>query len=313
MSRPQRVRVYAPGSIGNVGPGLDVLGLAVAGAGDTLIAERTDEGRIVVDDAGHPDLPTDPGRHTSALAAAAVLRLAGARGVGLRLRLTKGLPLSGGQGGSATSAVVGAVAANALLGAPLDTRALITACLEAEAIVAGRHADNIAPSLVGGMVLIRTLDPAPEIVQLPLPDGLTVVLAHPAMRLSTKEARRVLPTSLPLGLALTQAGSIAAMVAACYTGDLALLGRALEDRIAEPARAPLLPGFLDAKHAALAAGAVGGSISGAGPTSFALCADAVIGARVAEAMRLAYEHAGLAASVRVATPDRTGAVTEILA
>jgi len=313
MSRPQRVRVYAPGSIGNVGPGLDVLGLAVAGAGDTLIAERTDEGRIVVDAAGHPDLPTDPGRHTSALAAAAVLRLAGASGVGLRLRVTKGLPLSGGQGGSATSAVVGAVAANALLGAPLDTPALITACLEAEATVAGRHADNIAPSLVGGMVLIRTLDPTPEIVQLPLPDGLTIVLAHPAMRLSTKEARRVLPTSLPLGLALTQAGSIAAMVAACYTGDLALLGRALEDRIAEPARAPLLPGFLDAKHAALAAGAVGGSISGAGPTSFALCADAAIGARVGEAMRLAYEQAGIAATVRVATPDLTGAVTEILA
>lgn len=313
MSAPTQVRVYAPGSIGNVGPGLDVLGLAVAGAGDTLDARRTDDGCIVVEEAGHPDLPTASAKHTSAIAAGAVLRLAGAAGVGLRLRLTKGLPLSGGQGGSATSAVVGAVAANALLGSPLGLPALVRACLEAEATVAGRHADNIAPSLIGGLVLVRALDPELDLVRLPLPAGLTIVLAHPAQRLSTKAARGVLPQTVPLALALLQAGNIAAMVAACASGDLALLGRAMDDQIAEPARAALLPGFASAKHAALSAGAVGGSISGAGPTSFALCADAVIGARVAAAMQAAYAAAGLDAAVRVAAPDHVGASTEVIA
>lgn len=313
MSAPRMVRTYAPGSIGNVGPGLDVLGLAVAGAGDTLEAERTDDGVIIVEAAGHPELPTDPARHTSALAAAAVLRLAGASHVGLRLRLTKGLPLSGGQGGSAASGVVGAVAANELLGRPLDVAALITACLEAEATVAGRHADNIAPSLMGGFVLVRALDPVPDCIRLPLPDGLTIVLAHPAQRLATREARGVLPREIPLGVALAQAGNIAAMVAAAASGDLALLSRALDDRIAEPARAPLVPGFPSAKRAALTAGALGSSISGAGPTAFALCADAQIGARVGEAMQAAYAAEGIAATVRVAPPDLRGAVTEVLA
>lgn len=313
MSAPVRVRVYAPGSIGNVGPGLDVLGLAVHGAGDTLEAERTADGRIVVEDAGHPDLPTDPAKHTSALAAAAVRRLAGRPEVGFRLRLRKGLPLSGGQGGSATSGVVGAVAANALLGDPLGTADVVRACLDAEATVAGRHADNIAPSLLGGFVLVRALDPEPDLVRLPLPDALRIVMAHPAQRLATREARGVLPAQVPLGTALQQAANIAGMVAAAFSGDLALLGRALDDRLAEPARARLLPGFPEAKAAALAAGALGASISGAGPTAFALCADAATAEAVAAAMAAAYRAVGVTAAVRVAAPDLQGAVTEVLA
>lgn len=313
MSAPQRVRVYAPGSIGNVGPGLDVLGLAVHGAGDTLEAVRTDDGEIRVEDPGHPDLPTHPAKHTSALAAAAVRRLAGRPEVGFRLRLTKGLPLSGGQGGSATSGVVGAVAANALLGHPLDTAGLVTACLEAESTVAGRHADNIAPSLLGGFVLVRALDPVPDLVQLPLPESLRIVLAHPSQRLATREARSVLPAQIPLATALQQAANIAGMVAAAFSGDLALLGRSLDDLLAEPARARLLPGFAEAKAAALAAGAVGASISGAGPTAFALCADTATAEAVAVAMAAAYQTAGLSATVRVAAPDLHGAVTEVLA
>lgn len=311
MSAPRRVRVYVPGSIGNVGPGLDVLGLAFAGAGDTLIATRRDAPGIVVEAAGHADLPTDPRKHTSAVAARAVLDRAGAADVGLSLALVKGLPLAGGQGGSAASGVAGAVAANALLGAPLDAAGLIAASLEAEATVAGRHADNIAPSLLGGMILVRSLDPV-DVISVPLPEGLCIVLAHPDQRLNTREARSVLPRELPLGLALVQAGNIAAMVAACYANDLALLGRALDDRIAEPPRAALLPGFAAAKAAALAAGALGASISGAGPTSFALCADQAIGTRVGEAMRAAYAAAGVTATIRVTEPDRRGAVTEIL-
>ncbi|HEU5171822.1 MAG TPA: hypothetical protein VFU46_14840, partial [Gemmatimonadales bacterium] len=216
MSRPPtpaRVRAFAPGSVGNVGPGLDILGLAVAGAGDEVLVERIEGGTIVLRDAGHPDLPADPARNTAALAAGGVLQRAGAGRVGLAVSVRKGLPLSGGQGGSAASAVAAAVAANHLLGDPLDRGSLLTACLAAEERVAGRHADNVAPSLLGGMVLVRALEP-PDVVCLPVPLDLRVVLAHPDQRLPTRDARAVLPRQVPTELALYQAAQVAAMVAA---------------------------------------------------------------------------------------------------
>ena len=301
-----RVTAFAPGSIGNVGPGLDILGLAVAGAGDEVTAERVPGDTITLRDAGHPDLPTDPGRNTAALAAREVLRRAGAGGVGLALTVRKGLPLSGGQGGSAASAVAGAVAVNHLLGVPLDRDALLAACLEAEAAVAGRHPDNVAPSLLGGIVLVRATDP-PDVVLLPVPPDLRVVLAHPDQRLRTRDARAVLPADVPLATALHQAAQVAAMVAALAAGDYALLGRALDDRIAEPARAPLLPGFAEAKAAALAAGALGASISGSGPTAFALARGDASARMAGAAMQAAYAGLGITATVRVADVDRQGA------
>lgn len=309
-----RVVVSAPGGIGNLGPGLDVLGCAVAGLRDEVTAEWSDAPGVTLLDPGHPDLPTDPARHTSAIAASAVLDLARRRGDqlsprGIALRVRKQLPLSGGQGGSAASAVAGAVAANALLESPLDLTALLECCLLAEETVAGRHLDNIAPSLLGGIVLVRSVDPI-DVVSVPVPHGLGVVLAHPAQRLRTSDARGVLPASLPRAVALHQMAQVAAVVAACYANDLALLGRSIDDRIAEPARAPLLPGFLAAKAAAMTAGALGASISGAGPTAFALVADDDVAARVAVAMREAYERAGVDCSVRVTHVDPNGAVVK---
>jgi len=311
-----RVRAVAPGSVGNVGPGLDVLGLAVAGAGDAVVAERRPRTGIELVDAGHPDLPTDPARHASAIAALEVLRRAGAGDVGLALTVAKGLPLAGGQGGSAASAVAGAAAANALLGGPLDAGALLAACLAAEEAVAGRHLDNIAPSLLGGLVLVRSLDPI-TVTRLPLPatiaDELAVVLVHPAQRLRTAEGRAALPASVPREVALAQAAQVAALVAALVAGDWALLAGAVEDRIAEPARAPLLPGFVEAKAAALAAGALGSSISGSGPTAFALARGRAAGERVAAAMVAAYAARGVASTARVTAPDLVGVRIEHLA
>ncbi len=314
-SLPTRVAATAPGSIGNVGPGLDVLGCTLAGLRDGVTAEWSSaRDGVHLLDAGHPDLPTNPQRHTAALAAAAVLQVARARGVsipygGLGLTARKELPLSGGQGGSAASAVAGAVATNALLGSPLDTHALLECCLVAEEAVAGRHLDNIAPALLGGIILVRSLAPI-DLVQLPVPHGLRIVLAHPAQRLSTSESRRALPSHVPRGVVTAQLAQVAAMVAACYRDDLALFGRALDDRIAEPARAPLVPGFIDAKRAALAAGALGASISGAGPTAFAIVGDELTGAAVASAMQAAYERAGLACDTRITEIDLQGAVVE---
>ena len=304
-----RVTAFAPGGVGNVGPGLDILGLALTGPGDTVTAEWADLPGIQILNPGHPELPRDPGRHTAGFAARVVLEQADnqrRRAAGIALRVRKGLPLSGGQGGSAASAVAGAVAVNALLGNPFDRDALVSACLAAEESVSGRHADNIAPSLLGGIVLIRSLEPL-DLVQLPVPEDLCVVVARPDQRLRTAESRSVLPPTVSLAVALHQAAQVGAMVAALATGDYALLGRAIDDRIAEPARAALLPGFREAKEAALAAGAVGSSISGAGPTVFALVQGLDSGQRVASAMAAAYAGLGHPSEVRVAQIDRRGA------
>lgn len=306
MSESTRITASAPGGIGNLGPALDVLGCAIAGARDEVSVARRDEPGVEVADAGHTDLPRDAARHTGALAAAAVLRRAGAKH-GLTLWCRKGLPLSGGQGGSAASAVAGAVATNALLGNPLGTDALLASCLDAESAVAGRHLDNIAASLLGGIVLVRTLDPI-DVIKLPVPTGLILVLAHPAQRLTTVDSRRALPEQVPRADVIQQIGNAGAMVAACYTGDVALFGRAVDDRIAEPARARLLPGFLVAKRAALDAGALGVSISGAGPSAFAVVSDDKTAHAVAVAMRDAYVAAGLECATRVTRVDREGAV-----
>jgi homoserine kinase len=305
----QSATAFAPGGVGNVGPGLDILGLALAGLGDTVRAEWSGTRGIQIRDAGHPELPSDASRHTSGVAARAVLDRVGEKRYlerGIALTVRKGLPLSGGQGGSAASAVAGAVAVNALLGSPLDRYALVSASLAAEESVSGRHADNIAPSLLGGIVLIRSLEPL-DLVELPVPDELWVVVARPDQRMRTAEARAVLPTEISRAVALHQAAQVGAIIAALAMGDYALLGRAIDDRIAEPARAGLLPGFREAKQAALAAGALGSSISGSGPTAFALVRGHETGARVANAMAAAYAACGRRSEVRVARIDREGA------
>ena len=305
----QSATAFAPGGVGNIGPGLDILGLALAGQGDTVRAEWTDRPGVEIRNPGHRDLPTSADRHTAGLAARVVIERAGdsrTRTRGVALTVEKGLPLSGGQGGSAASAVAGAVAVNWLLGSPLDRLALISAALEAEESVSGRHADNIVPSLLGGIVLIRSLDPL-DLVALPVPDELLVVVARPDQQMRTADARSVLPAQVSRATALHQAAQVGAMVAALASGDYALLGRAIDDRIAEPVRAPLLPGFQEAKAAALAAGALGSSISGSGPTAFALVRGPEAGRRVAAAMAQAYTACGHKSEVRVAAIDRRGA------
>lgn len=298
---------FAPGSVGNLGPGLDILGLALDGPGDTVTLTRSTHPGVRVMDPGHPALPCDPDQHSAAIAAREVLLHSGHDpSLGLELRVSKGLPLAGGQGGSAASAAAGAVAMNALLGGPLTSEQLIMAAVEAEAVVAGRHADNVAPAILGGLVLIRSLDP-PEFIRLPVPRSLWVVLAHPDQQLRTAEGRGALPVSVPLELALHQAAQVAAIVAGALQDDAALLGRAIDDRIAEPARAPLLPGFQEAKRAAMLAGALGCSISGSGPTAFALVSSEPDGQRVGEAMRSAYRAAGISCAIRVNRPDLIGA------
>ena len=300
------VRAFAPGTVANLGPGLDILALALAGAGDTVRVARAAGPGITIVSSGHPEIPREPGWNTAGIAAAQVLARAGASGTGLTIEVVKGLPLSGGQGGSAASAAAASVAVNALLGSPLANADLLDACLAAEEAVAGRHADNAAAALFGGVVLVRSLDPL-DVVPLRFPEGLRVVLAEPEQRLRTEDARAALPRSVDRGVALAQAANVGALVAALAQGDYDLLRRAVQDAIAEPARAPLLTGFSEAKAAALQAGALGCSISGAGPTAFAFAADEDRGSRIADAMVAAYRGRGIEARARVCAIDARGA------
>jgi homoserine kinase len=182
----------------------------------------------------------------------------------------------------------------------------LDAALDAEESVSGRHADNVAPSLVGGIVLIRSLDPL-DFVELPVLPELLVVIVSPHQQLRTVEARRVLPAQVDRAVAIHQAAQVGAIVAALAAGDYELLGRAIDDRIAEPARAALLPGFREAKHAALGAGALGSSISGSGPSAFALVRGPVAGQRVAAAMSAAYAACGQRSDAKICGIDRVGA------
>jgi homoserine kinase len=300
------VRAFAPGTVANLGPGLDILALAVVGAGDTVTARRSANREIRIRSSGHPEIPRDLERNTAGIAAARVRAMASADSVGLTLDIAKGLPLSGGQGGSAASAVAAAVAVNELLGSPLRREELLEPCLDAEAVVSGRHADNVAAALFGGVVLIRTMDPI-DVVRLSFPADLRVVIVAPQQSLRTEEARMCLPPSVSLPVALAQAAAVGALVAALATRDFDLLRRSIEDRIAEPARSPLLPGFAEAKSAALEAGAFGCSISGSGPASFAFAVGDGLARRIGKAMVAAYRSQGVPANARVGAIDASGA------
>lgn len=305
-----RVRVFAPASASNLGPGFDVLGLALERPGDVVEAElRQAPGVEIVDVTGADSLTTDPKRNVVGVAAAAVLRqleLEAAHGV--RLWLHKQMPLASGLGSSAASSVASAVAVNHLLGERLGRKALVSCALEGEAAASGAaHADNVAPSVLGGIVLIRSYDPL-DLVPLPVPPALRVVVVHPHATVETAAARRlVAECRFEITQVVANLGNIAALVSALHTGDLALFGRSIQDALVEPIRAPLVPAFGEVKQAALDAGALGCSISGSGPSAFAFAASDAAATRVSDAIQGVFQHAGLASDPYLGPVNSRGA------
>ena len=300
------VAVYAPGTASNIGPGFDCFGIAFTGLGDTVRAARTNGPGVRVVAVSDERIPTDPLRNTAALGAAAVIKRAGLeREAGLELHVEKGLPLAAGMGGSAASAVAGALAAHELLKTRLTRIDLLMAAIDAEAVVSGRHADNAAPCLFGGAVIVAGLDP-PEVTPVRVHESLGLVFATPAYEVATAEARRVLPAEVPRADAVGQAARLALLVLGLERGDADLVRRAIWDRIAEPRRAPLYPGYPPARTAALEAGALGVAVSGAGPTLVAVVLREARQA-VAKALVEGYAKAGINARSHVAEVDAAGA------
>jgi homoserine kinase len=289
----QRLRIFAPATIANLGPGFDVLGLALSAPGDVVEAELSDRpGVEIVEITGdNGALSKDPVRNVAGRAAADVLRRA-AHPRGMRLWLHKQMPLASGLGSSGASSAAGAVAANELLGRPLHQRDLLLSAMEGERAASGTpHADNVAPSVLGGIVLVRSYDPF-EVLSLPVPPELRVVVVHPHCKVSTAEARTLVKNrGYSLDHIVPNLGNIAALVLALCRSDLALLGRSIDDRLIEPLRATLIPGFVAVKDAALSAGALGCSIAGSGPSVFAFASDDETAARIGAAMQSAFKSA----------------------
>jgi homoserine kinase len=304
-----RAEAFAPASMGNVGIGFDVLGLAFESPGDTVIAERRDEPGVVIS-AIHGDggrLTLTPRKNSAGVAAQAVLDTIGATG-GVSLIIHKDLPLASGMGSSSASAVAAAVAVNAVYGSPLAKRDLLPACLEGEAAVSGYHADNVAPALLGGITLICGTS-ADRIYALPVPENLYFALITPDVAVPTAEARAVLPKEIPLKLLVAQTAEVARAVDALYRGDLQALAAAMEsDAIIEPARKHLMPYMDDCRNAAKAAGALGLCISGAGPTLAAVCDSRAAAELVAARLHEVYDSTGMASVARVTGVSRDGAV-----
>ena len=309
------VTAFAPASIGNVGVGFDMLGLALAGgAGDTVIASRSEAPGITVaevrglDGEIHPYLSTDPKENTASIAAQSLWDAAGATG-GASLKVHKGVPLQSGMGSSAASAVAAVVAVNALLDEPLAQQELLPYAIEGEKYASGGlHADNVAPSLLGGLILCPTVL-LPEVVRLPTPAGVSVVLLHPELQVNTAHARRGLAKGYSMEQWLQQQGYLAGFIAACMAGDVDLIGRTLRDVVIEPQRAAAVPCFEAVKAAAMHAEALGCSLSGSGPSIFALCEERRA-LNLASAMEQACRALGIECQSWVSPLDAEGARLE---
>ncbi|HTU12476.1 MAG TPA: homoserine kinase [Allosphingosinicella sp.] len=306
MSEGARATASAPASIGNVGVGFDVLGLAFDAARDTVTAvrEATPGVRLGAVSGLLTSLPDTPETNTALAAAKALLDAVGAD-FGVRLSIEKGVPMSAGMGGSAASAVAAVAAVNALLPEPLATEALLPFALEGERVSSDPPPwDNVIGALFGGLVLAAREEPG-HVHRLPAPAGVVTILFHPPVKTETRAARKILKAEVPMRTAVEHSRRLAAFVAGCAAGNAELIRDGLEDLLVEPQRAHLLPALASVKAAALAAGALGCSFSGSGPSVFAWALERDADA-VAAAMDAAFRAEGLEATPYRAPVESAG-------
>lgn len=308
-AQAQSALAFAPASIGNVGVGFDLLGHALQGAGDRVRVRRIAAPQVRVDaiTGCFTELPREPERNTAARALMA-MREALQLPFGFAIEIEKGIALGSGMGGSAASAVAAVVAANALLAQPLPLTALYPYALAGEAVASGSaHGDNVGPCLLGGLVLAST----DRLVSLAVPAAWHVALVHPQFVLETRRAREALAGDYRLSEFVAQSTHLALFLTGCQRGDAELVRAGLSDVLVEPRRAALIPGFAAVKSAALAAGALGASISGAGPSVFAWFEHRAAAEQAGSAMRTAFADVGLDSTLYVAPINSPGA--EVLA
>lgn len=302
------IKVFAPASIGNVAVGFDVLGLCLDKPGDEIIIrESRTPGVTISKITGGKTLPLDPTKNTAGVAAQAVLDYLKTN-IGVDLEIRKRMPSGSGLGSSAASAVAGAMAVNEFLKCPLDKKDLLPFAMKGEELASKAfHADNVAPSLLGGLILIRdnaTLD----MHRVYTPKGLHLTLVYPHVEVLTADARAVLSDTVSLKTAIQQSANLSNFILGMMSSDFGLIGRSLEDVMIEPQRAKLIPNFYEVKEAALKAGAMGCSISGAGPTIFAMSKNSLEAEAIERAMKAVYEKAKIPCTTYVSMVNNDGAI-----
>jgi homoserine kinase len=284
------ITAFAPASVGNVGVGFDILGHSIEGPGDRVSVRRIVEPVVHIDAIRGSSTPLPMQAEANTAGAALIaLRDALALPFGFALEIDKGIPLGSGMGGSAASCVAALVAANALLDAPLPTADLYPFALAGEAVASGgRHGDNVGAMLLGGLVLAT----GERLVPIPVPAHWHCALVHPEAVLETRQAREILQGSYALSEFVAQSANLSLLLAGCLRGDAELVRAGLNDVLVEPRRSTLIAGFPAVKQAALDHGALGASISGAGPSVFGWFEHRYQAEPAAAAMREAFSRAG---------------------
>jgi homoserine kinase len=307
QNKIKTIKAFAPATVANVSCGFDVFGFAVEHPGDEVTLSLA-KGDVIIKqitgDGGR--LPLEAEKNTAGVAVQSFLKSIDEK-VGVEIVLHKHLPLGSGMGSSAASAVAALVGINHLLGEPLSRKELLPFAMEAERVACGSaHADNVAPSLLGGFVLVRGYHPL-DVVSIPTPPELYCTLVHPQLELKTEDSRQVLRSNIPLKDAITQWGNIAGLVVGLMKPDYGLIGRSLQDVVAEPVRSLLIPGFDKIKEVAVNEGALGCGISGSGPTIFALSTEKELAKRVGKVIQEQFAKFGLNSEVYLSKINSEGA------
>ena len=284
----KKVKVYAPGSIGNVGCGFDVFGLAIEAVGDLLEVEENNTGQLrILDIVGDSTIPLDPEKNIVTVGASNLLLEFGST-QGFDFKITKGVIAGSGLGSSASSATAGVFAVNELLGRPYSRQELIRFAAIGEKVASHQvHYDNVAPAMLGGFTVVRSSDPL-EILEINVPEKLYLAMARPGVVIKTEEAKQILGSTISINQAVSQFGNIAGLVIGMQNEDISLIGRSAEDVLATPLRSKLIPKFEEANKAAIDAGAAGFNISGSGPAMFAICDGSEVASRVINALQDVY-------------------------
>lgn len=307
MKAGDKIRVFAPATVANVACGFDVLGFAIERPGDELVMEITSEpGVQIVEITGDGGvLPRDPRKNSATVAILDYLSYIKAD-FGCKVWIKKMMPSGSGLGSSAASAVAGVYAINMLCNEQLTKHEMLPFLLNAEkAACDAAIADNVAASLFGGFILVRSYEPL-DVIQIPVPEELWCAVINPDVIVLTKDAREILPKDIPLRISLRQSANVGGLIAGLLRGDYDLISRSLIDYIAEPHRSKLIPGFYEMKQAALDAGALGSSISGSGPSVFALCKGRQIAEAAGQGMKDVMNRLGLGAEVYVSKVNALG-------
>jgi homoserine kinase len=305
----ESIRVFAPASVANVSCGFDILGFALNSPGDEIILRKNNSGKVkIIDIKGDEGkLPLASDRNSASAVIQNMLQHFNLT-QGIDIHLHKKMPLGSGLGSSAASSVAAAYALNILLDSPLDTFDVLKFAMYGEKVACGSdHADNVAPALFGGFVLIRSYDPL-DVIKLPAPGELYASVIHPQIEIKTKDARDILKKQIQLKNAIKQWGNVGGLISGLYTADYDLIGRSMEDHIIEPIRSILIPGCYAVKAAAMDSGVLGCGISGSGPSVFALSKGLQIAETAAQKMNEEFKKIGIESDIYVSKVNNEGPI-----